>query len=199
MFTRVVTFTGAKDLDAGVVFVRDQVMPVMGQQHGFRGLTVSVDRSGAVLGVLSLWDSEADRAASESALAKTREEAQTVIGGTMAIESFEELVFDVVAAPVVGSSLLVRRVSMDPAKVDENAAFFTREVLPQIKANPGFRSARNMINRQTGEGLVGTVWADNDTMEAAAEAAEARREQAARQGVNLGEQSRREIVYVELR
>jgi heme-degrading monooxygenase HmoA len=198
MFTRVVTFTGAKDLDGGVGFVRDEVVPLMRQQHGFRGLTVSVDRSGALLGVLSLWDSEADRAASESALAKTREKAQTVIGGTMAIESFEELVLDVVEAPVVGSSLLVRRVSMDPAKVDENAAFFTREVLPQIKANPGFRAARNMINRQTGEGLVGTSWTDTASMEAAAAAAEARREQATRQGVTLGEQSRREIVFVEL-
>lgn len=199
MFTRVVTFTGAEDLDGGVVFVRDEVMPLMSQQHGFRGLTVSVDRSGAVLGVLSLWDGEADRAASEGALAKTREQAQTVIGGTMTIESFEELVVDVVEAPVAGSSLLIRRVSMDPAKVDENAAFFTREVLPQIKANPGFRAARNMINRQTGEGLVGTVWTDNASMEAAGEAAEARREQAARRGVTLGEQSRREIVFAELR
>ena len=76
MFSRVVTFTGVKDLDGGVVFVRDQVAPLMRQQHGFRGLTASVDRSGAVLGVLSLWDSEADRDASEGALAKTREEAQ---------------------------------------------------------------------------------------------------------------------------
>jgi len=38
MFSRVVTFTGVKDLDGGVVFVRDQVAPLMRQQHGFRGL-----------------------------------------------------------------------------------------------------------------------------------------------------------------
>jgi len=80
----------------------------------------------------------------------------------MTIETFEELVLDVIEAPVVGSSLLIRRVSMDPAKVDENVDFFKREVLPQIKANPGFRAAREMINRQTGEGMVGTVWTDDD-------------------------------------
>ena len=70
--------------------------------------------------------------------------------------------------------------------MDENIEFFKREVLPQIKGNPGFRAVRNMINRQTGEGIVGTVWADEDSMKAAAEAAEARRQRASQQGVTLG-------------
>jgi heme-degrading monooxygenase HmoA len=87
---------------------------------------------------------------------------------------------------------------MDPAKIDENVDFFKREVVPQIKASPGFRALRNMINRQTGEGMVGTVWTDNASMEAAAEAAEARRQQAAQQRVTFGEQSRREIVFADM-
>jgi len=198
MYTRVVTFTGTKDLDGGVRFVKDQVAPVLRQQHGFKGLTTSVDRSGAVLGVLSLWDTEADRDASERALAKTREEGQSIIGGTMTIENFEELLLDVAEVPAIGSSLLIRRISMDPARIDENIDFFKREVLPQIKASPGYRAARNMINRQTGEGIVGTVWTDNASMEAAAEAAEARRQQAAQQRVTFGEQSRREIAFAEM-
>jgi heme-degrading monooxygenase HmoA len=72
-------------------------------------------------------------------------------------------------------------------------------VLPQIKANPGFCAVRNMINRQTGEGIVGTVWADKASTDAAAEAGEARREQAVQRGVTFGEQTKREIVFVDLR
>jgi hypothetical protein len=48
---------------------------------------------------------------------------------------------------------------MAPAKIEEILGFFRRDVLPRMKAQPGFCAVRNMINRQTGEGMVGTVWA----------------------------------------
>jgi heme-degrading monooxygenase HmoA len=88
---------------------------------------------------------------------------------------------------------------MDPAKIDENLDYFRREVVPQIKSGPGFCAVRNMINRQTGAGMVGTVWADEAALDAAAAAAEARRQQAAQRGVTFGQQSRREIVLVDMR
>jgi heme-degrading monooxygenase HmoA len=199
MFTRLVTFTGAKDIDGGLKFVRDTVTPMLREQHGFRGITASVDRSQGVFGVLTLWDTEADRDASESAMVKVRADGATIIGGELTVEFFEELVVEIVNPPAVGASLLVRRISMDPAKIDENVEFFKREVLPQIKENAGFLAVRHMINRKTGEGAVGTVWADQASMEAAAETAEARRQMAARQGVTFGEQSKREIVFADLR
>jgi heme-degrading monooxygenase HmoA len=198
MFARIVTFTGATDIDAGVRYLRDTVAPLLRNQKGFRGVTASADRSGGVLGVLSLWDTEADREASDSALDKSREEAQRIIGGRVTVERFEELAVETAEPPTVGCSLLVRPISMDPAMVEENLDFFRREVLPQIKASPGFRAMRQMINRQTGEGMVGTVWADRAAMDAAAEAAEARRPVAAQQRVTFGEQGRREIVFAEL-
>lgn len=198
MFTRVVTFTEAQDIDAGLEFTRDKVVPLFREQAGFAGATASADRANSVFGVLSLWESEADRDASESALAKIREEAQGVVGGKATVENFEELLVAVQAPPGVGSQLLIRRISMDPSRVDENLAFFEREVLPQIKANPGFQAVRNMVNRGTGDGMVGTVWADKASLEAAAQAAETRRQQAADQGVTFGEQSRREILFAEL-
>jgi heme-degrading monooxygenase HmoA len=199
MFTRLVTFTGAKDIDGGLKFVRDTVTPKLHEQHGFRGITASVDRSQGVFGVLTLWDTEADRDASESAMVKVREDGASIIGGELTVEFFEELVVEIVKPPAAGASLLVRRISMDPAKVDENVEFFKREVLPQIKENSGFLAVRHMINRKTGEGAVGTVWADQGSMDAAAEAAEARRQMAAGQGVTFGEQSKREIVFADLR
>lgn len=197
MFSRVVSFTGAEDIDAGIQYTRETVAPLMHQQKGFRGTTASADRPGAVYGVLSIWETEADRDASESALAKVREEAQKIIGGQMSVEHFEEALVEVMQPPAVGSSLLIRRVSMDPAKVDDNLDYFKREVLPQIKANPGLLAVRQMINRETGDSMVGTVWADKASMEAAAEDSE-KRQQAAAARVSFGEQSRREVVFVDL-
>ena len=198
MFTRTVTFTGATDIDAGIRFLQDNVAPQLRQQKGFRGVIASADRSAGVLGVLSLWETEADRDASDAAMVKAREEALRVVGGELTVETFEQLLSEMAQRPPVGASLLVRRISMDPAKVEESLAFFRQEVLPEIKALPGFCAVRDMVNRQTGEGMVGTVFTDRASMEAGAEAGEARRERAAQRGVTLGEHSKREIVFADL-
>jgi hypothetical protein len=65
MFSRIVTFTGAADVDAGVRYLQDTVVPMLHEQKGFRGVTASADQASGVLGVMSLWETEADRDASE--------------------------------------------------------------------------------------------------------------------------------------
>lgn len=199
MHTRVVTFTGVRDVDAGLNLVRDEVIPVLNDQKGYRGTTVSADRSGGLLGVLSLWDSAADREASFGALANARQRGIEVTGGEMALETFEELTSDISEVPSVGSALMVTRISMDPANIDANLAFFKSEVLPRIKANAGFQALRNMINRDSGEGLVGTVWKDEESMRAAAAEALTRRQPAIDRGISFGDVSFRELLLVELR
>ncbi len=199
MHTRVVTFTGVKDFDGGISFVRDEVVPVLNEQKGYRGTTASADRSNGVLGVLSLWDSAADREASFGALAKARQQGTEITGGEMTIESFEEMLADVSQIPAAGSALMVTRITMDPAKVDTNLEFFKSEVLPRIKANSGYQALRNMMNRETGDGIVGAVWRDQESMKAAAADAQSRRGEAVSRGVTFGDISFREVVLIELR
>jgi heme-degrading monooxygenase HmoA len=199
MFSRIVTFTGATDVDAGVRYLQDTVVPMLQEQKGFSGVTASADRASGVLGVMSLWETEADRDASESTMVKARQEGQRVIGGEVTVEHFEELLAELARPPAAGCSLLLRRISMDPAQVEDNLDFFRREVLPRMKASPGFCAVRNMINRQTGEGMGGSLWADEASMDAWAEAAEALRQQGPQRGVTFGELSRRELVFVDLR
>src|SRR3954447_20121823 len=133
MFTRIVLFTGAKDIDSGIEFVRDVVTPVLHSQRGWRGTTVSTDRLPGVIGVLTLWETEADRDASESALLKVRDEGHKIIGGQMSVEYFEQISADLATKPTTSAKLLVTKVGMEPAKVDENIAFFTREVAPSLR------------------------------------------------------------------
>ena len=117
----------------------------------------------------------------------------------MSVETFEERAVEVSRPPTVGSRLMVTRISMDPAKVDENIEHFKQEIVPQITSAPGFRALRNMINPQTGEGIVGTIWDDEATMQAAAAAAQERRAGATARGVNFGETSFREVVFTDMR
>ena len=199
MYTRVLTFTGAKNIDAGVDFIRQKVVPVLNEQKGYKGVTASADRSGGVFGILSLWETEADRDASESALAKSRQEGLDIVGGELTVENFEQVLSEISDPPGPGSALMVTRVNMDPAKVDENLAFFKSDVLPRIKAGAGFQGVRNMTNRETGQGLVGTAWASQDAMKAAAEEALSRRPEGVARGVSFGDTSYREILFADLR
>ncbi|HEY3096538.1 MAG TPA: hypothetical protein VGK05_06840 [Acidimicrobiia bacterium] len=199
MFTRVLTFTGAKNIDDGVAFVRDNAVPVLEQQKGYRGVTASADRDGGLLGLLSLWETEADRDASFAPLAELRQQGLDVVGGQLTVESYEQLVEEVASPPTVGSALMVTRISMDPAKVDENLGFFKSEIVPRIKAAPGFRALRNMIDRNTGRGLVGSAWADQDAMKNAAAEAQSRRDEGRARGVSFEGDSYREIVFADMR
>lgn len=198
MYTRVVTLSGVKDVDGFLAFIQETSLSALRAQRGYKGFSVSADRSAGVIGTLSLWESEADRDASDSALAKLREDAMGQFATDMKIDSLEDMVVEMARPPEVGSRLMVTRVSMDPAKVDEILEAFKREVVPQIKAAPGFRSLRDMMNRQTGEGIVGTIWDDEQSMQAAAEAAMARRPEGEARGVNFGETSYREIIFTDM-
>ena len=199
MFTRVLTFRGAKNIDGGVGLVRDSATPVLREQKGYRGTSVSADRDGGVFGILSLWDTEANRDGSFDALAGLRQQALDVMGGELTVESFEELFQEIASPPTIGSPLMITRISMDPSKIDENLGFFKSEIVPRIKAAPGFRALRNMIDRKTGRGIVGSVWADQDAMKNAAAEAQARRDEGRARGVSFDGDSYREIVFADMR
>jgi heme-degrading monooxygenase HmoA len=198
MYQRLITWTNATNIDGGIEYLRGTALPLIHQQKGYRGLSASVDRSTGRLHILSIWDSEADRDASDGAMSKARDEATEIIGGTIQVEKLEELASEVVKAPVPGSALVVSPFSMDPAKIDENLRFFKTEIVPQIKAVPGFCSLRNMVNRDTGEGYVGTVWVDRAAVDKQAErAAVSRREAARARGITFGEIRYLEFVLVD--
>jgi heme-degrading monooxygenase HmoA len=200
MDVRIVTFTGAKDIDAGVNFAREKVLPILSEQKGYRGMTASADRDAGLFAVLSLWDTAEERDATESVLAPSRQEGAEIIGGDVTVETYEQLVAEIGETPPgPGSALMVTRISMDPAKVDDNTAFFKSEVAPRIKANPGFQGLRNMMNRTTGKGVVGTAWADEASRQRSADEAMARRDEATARGVMFDDISFREILLADTR
>jgi len=195
MHCRVVTFTGATDIDAGAGFVREKVIPSLRDQKGYRGLSASADRSHGVLGVFTMWDTEAERDASWDALARLRREGLDTVGGAMSVENYElmlQVIGDIEPSP--GSCLMMLPFSVAPARVDEHLASFRSQDLPELRAAPGFRAVRFLMNRETGSGITGTSWSDESAMATAAATAESRRAGAAASGVVFGEPSYRKIV-----
>ena len=199
MHTRLLTFKGATDLDGGVTYLRQEVLPILTAQNGYRGVSASGNRSTNVLGILSLWETSEDRASSESALGKAREKAVEIAGGSLTVENFEQVVAEVVQPIRVGCSLFVTRISMDPSKVDQNVAFFKSDVLPVFKSQPGFCAVRNMIDRSTGKGAVGSVWETQDALDGFVAMQPERRKLAEERGVRFDEQEQREILFADIK
>jgi hypothetical protein len=194
----IATFVGASNIDEGVDFLRDEVAPLLRQQKGYGGLTASVDRAGTVFGMLSLWESAADRDAAESALAKVRTQAHDIVGGEVVVELYERLVADLAAPPVAGSALVVTHIRMDPARIDGNTASVKSNILPLMRAKPGYLGLFNMMNRQTGQGVVSHAWVDEQAMEVGEADSEAFHQRAAADGVTCGDVSVRTVVFVDL-
>ncbi len=198
MYNRITTLSGVKDIDGFVAGMQETALAALRAQRGYKGLSISADRSNGLVVTLTMWETEADRDASDSALSKLRDDARSQFASDMKVETFEDRVLEFSRPPEVGSALMVTRISMDPAKLDENLQHFKGEVLPQIKATPGFRTLRSMIDPQSGQGLVGSIWDDEQSMRAAADAAMARRADAEARGVDFGETSYREILLFDM-
>ncbi len=196
MHVRITTVTGASNIDGGLAVLRDQALPRMRQQHGFRGLSASGDRAAGVVTVLSVWDSEADLEASESAADKARGNAVRIMGGEVSVERYEQTVWTVGdTRPGPGAKLHIRHVKIDPARIEENLEFFRRTVVPEMKARPGFLAIRQLIDRSTGEARVGSVWADEDSLSASLAQSEQRRALAKDRGVEFGEDRVLEVLF----
>jgi heme-degrading monooxygenase HmoA len=197
---RLLTWRNAKNIDDGVTYLQEKVMPTISGLNGFRGVSASADQAGGILNVLSLWETAGDREASAGPLSEARKEATDIVGGELTLESFEQLVAAAgQTRPSVGSWLQVRSLSMEPSKIGENLAEFEANVLPSIAANPGFQALRVLLDRTTGTGYVGSVWSDEGSVMNAAADAEGRRQAALDRGVTVGEPSFRKILFVDVR
>jgi hypothetical protein len=197
MFARLIFVTGA-DVAAAVAFLRERAS-VITAQRGFRQLAASGDRSSGNVSIISVWDSMDDLEASDGALAALREEGLGVFGGQMTVRVFEQVAFGIgETPPQPGCVLRLVTYRMDSSRIDENISWFKSELLPTMMATPGIRAVRNLVDRATGEGRVGTVYSDQATLELAG-AARAQRMAAARdRGIEFGEESTFEVLFGEM-
>jgi heme-degrading monooxygenase HmoA len=168
----------------------------MQQQKGFRGLSVAGDRADSVVTVLSLWDSQADLEASESAANNARADAVRLMGGQVSVERYEQNVWEVGdTRPGPAAKLHIRHVKIDPNRIDDNLDFFRQTVVPDMKARPGFLAVRHLIDRTSGEGRVGSLWTDEASLAASLAQSDQRRALAKDRGVEFGEDRVLEVLY----
>jgi hypothetical protein len=199
MFTRLLTFRGVTDIEAGGEYLREEVLPILESQRGFRGVAAFTDGIGNLVTILSLWETEADRAASDSALGKARDVALKVAGGTaFEVENFEEVVQVSAEPPVVGRVLNVVRVRMAPVSMVDNIAWFKESIAPMITSQEGFCALLNMVDWETGCGISGSVFVNKKCADASLAAIPERRSAAEDRGITFDSINQREVLLLQL-
>ena len=105
MHARVTTMEGTSErLDEGLREIREDVLPQLQQQDGYKGFVVFDNRQSGKLIGFSLWESEQAMRASEEVADRTRRESAGVMDDTIAgVERYEVALFEVPSAgPVSG-------------------------------------------------------------------------------------------------
>jgi heme-degrading monooxygenase HmoA len=106
MHARVTTIEGSSErLDEGLREIKEEVLPELQQQDGFRGFVVFDNRHNGELIGFSLWESEQALQASEEVGERTRRKSAQTMSDTIAgVERYEVALFEVPSAGAVGAA-----------------------------------------------------------------------------------------------
>jgi heme-degrading monooxygenase HmoA len=183
MHARSVTIMARPDLiDAGVAFVRDEVMQTMMAMDGWIGLSMLVDRTSGRCITTSAWqDEDSMRAAGEQLRPLRRRGAELMGGGEPQAEEWEITVLHRDHTSQQGACVRATWVRMDPQQVDRGVDIFKSSALPAIEGYDGFCSASLLVNRENGRAVVSVTFDSRDAMERNRERAQQVREQAVRE------------------
>lgn len=195
MFARSTTFHGRPDnVDAGIAFVKDEVVPMLDDIEGCRGLSLLVDRETGQAIATTSWDSEATMNASEELFRSMRERGRDLLGGSIAVDLWE-----VTAMHHHGQRGECCRVSWIEGDPEPLTDAFRAVVLPRLEQTDGFCSASLLVSRATGLGCATTVWESRAAMEASrAPATDMRRQAASAAGGDIVDVHEFELAYAHL-
>lgn len=151
MFARSTTVTGApENIDTGIAYVRDEVMPALVGMEGCIGMSMLVNRASGTCIATSSWGSEEEMLASADQVSGHRDRAVDLLGGEPQVEEWEIAVMHREHEAREGGWCRVTWLQTDPSEVDTSRDFFRDTVLPRLEETDGFCSASLMINRSNG-------------------------------------------------
>ncbi|GAB3763029.1 hypothetical protein FB382_001321 [Nocardioides ginsengisegetis] len=199
MYARSTTIKGDPgNIDAGITYIRDEVMPAITAMDGCAGMSLVVDRSSGQCIATSSWRDEASMHASGDRLASYRARGGEVLGGTPTVEEWEVAVMhrDHQTSPGACCRITWTRAS----DLDGTVEFWKSRVLTQLEGMDGFCSASFLIDR-AGSRTCGTAVFDSQAALDATRADAARmRETATREmGVEFLDIAEFELAIAHLR
>jgi heme-degrading monooxygenase HmoA len=152
-------------IDAGIAYVRDEVMPALQNMDGYIGLSLLVDRESGRCIATSAWENEDALRTSTELAAPLRDRAAQVFGGDATFDSWEIGAVHRDHRSTEGACVRATWIRMPPGQADRAVDFYKASVLPALEDLEGFCSASLLINRSSGRGVSSTTFDSQDAME----------------------------------
>ena len=187
-------------IDAGIAFVRDEVMPALQELDGYVGLSLVVDRQSGRCIATSAWQTDEAQRASAERIRPVRDQAAAVFGGTATAESWEIAVLHRERSSDNGACVRATWVTLPADEMDAGIEYFRTTVLPQVEHLGGFRSASLLVDRESGRGVSSVSFGSRDAMERNRDEARALKAESIRKaGANEVEEGEFDLVLAHLR
>ncbi|MBF4763356.1 hypothetical protein ISU07_09465 [Nocardioides islandensis] len=172
MHARSTTINGDSGaIEAGIAYVRDEVMPMLVQMPGCVGLSMMVDRADGRSIATTSWSSYDAMVASAANVSSARAKAAEIMGGTPVVDMWEIAVMHREHDAHEGSWCRATWLEMTPDKMDPLLDYYRTRVLTTLEDMHGFCSASMMIDRASGRACSTARFADHDALMASAAAA----------------------------
>jgi heme-degrading monooxygenase HmoA len=154
------------NIDAGVAYVRDEVMPALAAMDGYIGLSMLVDRESGRCIATSAWGTEDALRTSTEAAAPLRDRAREIFGGDdVTLDQWEIGVLHRDHQSNDGACVRATWIKVPPDQADRSMDFYRTSVVPALEDLEGFCSASFLINRSTGRAVSSTTFDSREAMQ----------------------------------
>lgn len=187
-------------LDAGIAYVKDQVMPMTAAMDGCAGLSMMVDRiTGRCIATTS-WEGTDSMMASNEVLTPVRERLDEILGAHARVEEWDVVAMHRDHLTHRGCCTRVTWLRTDHADVDRGIDIYKYGVLPRMEELDGFCSASLMVNRGMSRACATASFDSQEAMEASREESWAIRDTTVREaGVDVMDAEEFELTLAHLR
>ena len=176
MYARVSTIHGQPDrVEQGIGIFREQSVPTLQGQQGFRAAYALIDRQGGKALALSLWESEEAMRQSEQAVEQQRQQAAQQMGASgPTVERYEVVIAEGSGS---GQAARVTTYQAPPERVDDAINLYRERTVPTVQGQQGSAGLYLLVDRQSGKAISLSLWESKDAMRKSEEMAQQLRDQ----------------------
>jgi heme-degrading monooxygenase HmoA len=151
-------------VDAGIAFIRNEVMPALQELPGSIGVSLLADRQSGRCIATSAWESEDAMYYSTDETSRYRQQVAEQFGGSPTSAEWEIAVLHREHSSDNGACVRATWLTVPPDLIDGGIEYFRGSVLPQVEQLPGFCSASLLVSRGSGRAVSSVSFRSREMM-----------------------------------